>query len=208
MLVRGSSSASALRLIVLSGAKRDTPDREISPHYYRHASDFPSHGPEWRDGMVSIVTAVQGVCLTAISFSGKSTQLPAYILENHLSRGYPVRIFCTEPRRISALSLAQRVSRELGDAPGAVGSSNSLVGYSIRLESKISRNTMLAYVTNGIALRMFESGGDGSGGGFDDVTVRTIPIAVADYSHPGSISSSTKCVPQPLTADITAEVGI
>ena len=61
------------------------------------------------------------------------------------------------------------MSRELGDAPGVVGTANSLVGYSIRLESKIHRNTMLAYVTNGIALRMFEGGSEG---GFDEVTVR------------------------------------
>lgn len=102
--------------------------------------------------------------------SGKSTQLPAFILEDHLLRGQYAKIFCTEPRRISALSLAQRVSRELGDAPGVVGSANSLVGYSIRLESKIHRNTMLAYVINGIALRMFEGGSEG---GFDEVTVRS-----------------------------------
>lgn len=46
--------------------------------------------------------------------SGKSTQVPAYILEDQLSKGKPCRIYCTEPRRISAISLAQRVSIELG----------------------------------------------------------------------------------------------
>jgi ATP-dependent RNA helicase DHX29 len=106
-------------------------------------------------------------------FSGKSTQLPAFILEDQLSRGKHCKIFCTEPRRISAISLAQRVSQELGDPPGAAGSAGSLVGYSVRLESSISRNTRLAFVTNGIALRMLE-GGTGHGGhgtAFDDITV-------------------------------------
>ena len=54
-----------------------------------------------------------------------------------------------------------------------VGTSNSLVGYSIRLESNTSRNTRLAFVTNGIALRMLE-GGTGHGGqgtAFDEITV-------------------------------------
>ena len=71
------------------------------------------------------------------------------------------------------MSLAQRVSQELGDAPGAVGMGDSLVGYSIRLESSISKNTRLAYVTNGIALRMLEagSGSDGAGMAFDDISV-------------------------------------
>ena len=41
--------------------------------------------------------------------SGKSTQVPAFILEDQLSRGRPCRIYCTEPRRISAISLAQRL---------------------------------------------------------------------------------------------------
>lgn len=48
-----------------------------------------------------------------------------------------------------------------------------MVGYSIRLESNTSRNTRLAFVTNGIALRMLE-GGTGLGGhgtAFDEITV-------------------------------------
>ncbi|KAI0034301.1 P-loop containing nucleoside triphosphate hydrolase protein [Vararia minispora EC-137] len=137
----------------------------------------------YRQTIVGILETSQVMVLSGETGCGKSTQLPAYILEDHLARGLPVKIYCTEPRRISALSLAQRVSRELGDVPGVVGTANSLVGYSIRLESKISRNTMLAYVTNGIALRMFESGGDGEGG-FDEVT-----HVIVDEVHERGIES-------------------
>lgn len=61
----------------------------------------------------------------------------------------------------------------VGDSPGAVGTMASLVGYAIRLESNTTRNTRLAFVTNGIALRMLEggSGQDGQGTAFDEVTV-------------------------------------
>ena len=115
-----------------------------------------------------------GICIVlTLLHSGKSTQVPSFLLEDHLSRGKHCKIYCTEPRRISAISLAQRVSRELGDLPGAVGTNTSLVGYSIRLESNTTRNTRLAFVTNGIALRMLE-GGSGTGGkgtAFDDITV-------------------------------------
>jgi hypothetical protein len=47
-----------------------------------------------------------------------------------------------------------------------------VVGYSVRLESNIHRNTRLAYVTNGIALRMLESGSGagGQGSAFDEIT--------------------------------------
>lgn len=90
-----------------------------------------------------------------------------------MSHGRFCKIFCTEPRRISVLSLAQRVSRELGDPPGTVGMPNSLVGYSIRLENRTNRNTRLVYMTNGIALRMLEGGfGDDSRASpFDGITV-------------------------------------
>jgi len=72
------------------------------------------------------------------------------------------------------------VSYELCDPPNSVGTSQALVGYSIRLESNISRNTRLAFVTNGIALRMLE-GGSGQGGqgtAFDEVTV--CPVLSSD----------------------------
>lgn len=79
--------------------------------------------------------------------SGKSTQLPSFILESHLARGLPCKIFVTEPRRISAISLAERVSKELGDA-NVGGDQGSLVGYSIRLESKIGRNTVRPFISS------------------------------------------------------------
>lgn len=87
---------------------------------------------------------------------GKSTQLPAFILENELSQGRRCKIYCTEPRRISAISLAQRVSEEMGERKGDVGTMRSLVGYAIRLESQTTANTRLVYATVGIVLRMLE----------------------------------------------------
>ncbi len=102
--------------------------------------------------------------------------MPSFILEDQLSQGKHCKIYCTEPRRISAISLAQRVSCELGEPPGAVGTLGSLVGYSIRLESNTSKTTRLTFVTNGIALRMLEggSGQSGQGTAFDEITVRIL----------------------------------
>ncbi|TRM65724.1 P-loop containing nucleoside triphosphate hydrolase protein [Schizophyllum amplum] len=126
----------------------------------------------YRQEIINILDASQVLVLSGETGCGKSTQVPTFILEDQLSRGKPCKIFCTEPRRISAISLAQRVSRELGDATNAVGTNASLVGYSIRLESNTSKNTRLTFVTNGIALRMLENGSGQSGHGtaFDEIT--------------------------------------
>lgn len=64
---------------------------------------------------------------------------------------------------------------------------SSLVGYSIRLESCVSRNTKLAFVTNGIALRMLEGGtapNGGKGTAFDEIT-----HIIVDEVHERSIES-------------------
>ncbi|KAJ6503399.1 P-loop containing nucleoside triphosphate hydrolase protein [Mycena vitilis] len=138
--------------------------RQASPTYQEmlvHRNLLPI--AHYRDEIIQTLEDHQVLVLSGETGCGKSTQVPAFILEDQLSRGKPCKIYCTEPRRISAISLAQRVSRELGDGPNAVGTLASLVGYSIRLDSNTSRNTRLAFVTNGIALRMFE-GGSGHGG--------------------------------------------
>ncbi|KAJ7235880.1 P-loop containing nucleoside triphosphate hydrolase protein [Mycena haematopus] len=147
--------------------------RRASPAYQEmlaHRNLLPI--AQYRDKIIQTLEHSQVLVLSGETGCGKSTQVPAFILEDQLSRGRPCKIYCTEPRRISAISLAQRVSRELGDPPNAVGTLASMVGYSIRLESNTSRNTRLAFVTNGIALRMLE-GGTGQGGqgtAFDEIT--------------------------------------
>lgn len=80
---------------------------------------------------------------------GKTTQLPQFILEEELSslRGADCNIICTQPRRISAISVAARVSSERGENLGET------VGYQIRLESKRSAQTRLLFCTTGVLLR-------------------------------------------------------
>ncbi|RUS29602.1 P-loop containing nucleoside triphosphate hydrolase protein [Jimgerdemannia flammicorona] len=65
------------------------------------------------------------------------------------------KVMCTQPRRISAISIARRVSLEMGDA--AVGSPGSLVGYQIRLESRVDARNALVFCTTGILLRRLET---------------------------------------------------
>ncbi|KAJ7942755.1 putative ATP-dependent RNA helicase [Quillaja saponaria] len=80
---------------------------------------------------------------------GKTTQLPQFILEEEISclRGTDCSIICTQPRRISAISVAARISAERGEGLGEV------VGYQIRLEAKRSAQTHLLFCTTGVLLR-------------------------------------------------------
>lgn len=161
--------------------------RQMRPAYQemlQHRKQLPI--AKYKDEILSILDRSQILVLSGETGCGKSTQVPAFILEDQLARGLPCKIYCTEPRRISAVSLAQRVSRELGDSAGAVGTSSSLVGYSIRLESNTTRNTRLAFVTNGIALRMLEggTGPNGQGTAFDEIT-----HIIIDEVHERSIES-------------------
>ncbi|XP_062112415.1 DExH-box ATP-dependent RNA helicase DExH1 isoform X1 [Humulus lupulus] len=80
---------------------------------------------------------------------GKTTQLPQFILEEEISclRGADCNIICTQPRRISAISVSARISSERGESLGET------VGYQIRLESKRSSQTRLLFCTTGVLLR-------------------------------------------------------
>ncbi|PQE26304.1 helicase associated domain-containing protein [Rutstroemia sp. NJR-2017a BBW] len=137
--------------------------------------------PMWafKDEVLGAIDRSQVVIVCGETGCGKSTQVPAFILEHELSRGKPCKIYCTEPRRISAISLARRVSEELGERKNDLGTSRSLVGYAIRLESNTSKETRLIYATTGIVMRMLEGSND----------LRDITHIVLDEVHERTIDS-------------------
>ncbi|HQL51868.1 MAG TPA: DEAD/DEAH box helicase, partial [Kiritimatiellia bacterium] len=76
--------------------------------------------------------------------SGKTTQLPKIALA--AGRGRRGLIGCTQPRRLAALAMAQRVAEEFGQEPGG------LVGYQHRFDKKLSRDSVIKFMTDGILL--------------------------------------------------------
>jgi len=180
-----STGPSGIETPVSERLQADFARRQSAPSYQAMLPQRQSLPiASFRQQIIESLETSQIVVLSGETGCGKSTQLPAYILEDQLSKGKACKIYVTEPRRISAISLAQRVSQELGERKGAVGSADSLVGYSIRMEAKVSSNTRLAFVTNGIALRMLESGSAGRGTAFDQVT-----HIIVDEVHERSIDS-------------------
>jgi ATP-dependent RNA helicase DHX29 len=83
-----------------------------------------------------------------MNISGKTTQVPQYIVEDALrQRRGPCRVICTQPRRLSAISIAKRVSKEMLDPEDRMGTREALVGYQVRLDSKVSATSALIYCT-------------------------------------------------------------
>ncbi|KAF9225566.1 P-loop containing nucleoside triphosphate hydrolase protein [Gyrodon lividus] len=104
---------------------------------------------------------------------GKTTQLPQFILDSLIctGRGSNALIIVTQPRRISAISVAARVSAERVE--------DGSVGYAIRGESKQDKRTKLLFCTTGVLLRQL-----GTGNNLGNVT-----HVVVDEVHERSVDS-------------------
>ena len=129
--------------------------------------------PAWnlQETIVSTVDANQVTVISGETGSGKSTQAVQFILDDMIQRkvGELANIICTQPRRISALGLADRVSEERCSVVG------NEVGYAIRGESRQKPgSTRITFMTTGVLLRRLQA----SGGSTDDVLA-----ALADVSH-------------------------
>ncbi|TPX54512.1 hypothetical protein PhCBS80983_g05892 [Powellomyces hirtus] len=133
-----------------------------------------------RASIMDVIRQHRVIVVSGETGSGKSTQIPQFIVEDAIARGdASCRVVCTQPRRISAISIASRVSEELGDLPGRVGYDDSWVGYQVRLENRVGRETLLTFCTIGILLKRLES----------DNGLRDVTHVVVDEVHERSLDS-------------------
>eukprot|EP00927_Polykrikos_kofoidii_P043542 TRINITY_DN37611_c0_g1_i1.p1 TRINITY_DN37611_c0_g1~~TRINITY_DN37611_c0_g1_i1.p1 ORF type:complete len:1314 (+),score=272.56 TRINITY_DN37611_c0_g1_i1:116-4057(+) len=100
---------------------------------------------EVREDLLNLLREHQILVVVGETGSGKTTQLTQYLHE----AGYTVNglIGCTQPRRVAAVSVAKRVSDEMGCELG------TKVGYAIRFEDCTSDDTFIKYMTDGVLLR-------------------------------------------------------
>jgi ATP-dependent RNA helicase DHX36 len=130
-----------------------------------------------REEIIRSIESNQVILIAGETGCGKTTQVPQYILEDSWGKGKPCRIMCTQPRRLSATSVADRIAQERMER---IGSKESSVGYTIRLDKKGGSETPIMFVTNGIMLRMLTAKEDGSR---DQSELESITHIVIDEIH-------------------------
>ncbi|KAL9640813.1 MAG: hypothetical protein Q9164_000048 [Protoblastenia rupestris] len=142
--------------------------------------------PAWKlqGAIVKSVNDHQITIISGETGSGKSTQSVQFVLDDMIQRqiGAEANIICTQPRRISALGLADRVSDE---RCGTVGAE---VGYAIRGESKqTKKTTKITFMTTGVLLRRLQT----SGGSTDDLVASLAGVShvVVDEVHERSLDT-------------------
>ena len=117
-----------------------------------------------------VVAASRGGAVVVIAppGSGKTTLLPAAVLDDVAAPG---RVVLLQPRRLAARAVAHRIARLRGSALGGE------VGYQVRFDSKVGRDTRLVVETTGIMLRRL----------VNDVTLPGIAAVVLDEFHERSL---------------------
>lgn len=111
----------------------------------------------FKSELLEAVSSHDVILISGETGCGKSTQVPQFLLEDIIlrqQRGESCQIVCTQPRRLAATSVASRVSQELGERE--LGSGDSLTGYQIRLENRMTPYTKLLFCTTGVLLRKLQ----------------------------------------------------
>ena len=131
-----------------AAAKAPAPPPKIPPAMLAARMKLPAW--EYRDRVAALVAAHDVVLVAGETGCGKSTQVPQFVLD-----GDPdARIACSQPRRISAMAVAERVASERGSQLGRE------VGFHVRFESSFSDATRLCFATPGVLLRKLGSDPD------------------------------------------------
>ncbi|XP_041797362.1 ATP-dependent DNA/RNA helicase DHX36 [Chelmon rostratus] len=159
--------------------KRDLQSKKLDPKYkemLKFREKLPSYGK--REELVELINSNRVLVVSGETGCGKTTQVTQFILDDHINRGMGsmCRVVCTQPRRISAIAVAERVADERAES---VGNGNSC-GYQIRLQSRLPRRQgSVLYCTTGIVLQWLRS----------DPLLSSISHLVLDEIHERNLQS-------------------
>ncbi|XP_056151357.1 ATP-dependent RNA helicase TDRD9 [Lampris incognitus] len=100
-----------------------------------------------REKLISLIESNSVVIVRGATGSGKTTQLPQFILDHYSQKNSSCNIVVTQPRKIGAISIARWIAKERKCTLG------SLVGYQVGLEKMATEHTRLIYMTTGVLLQ-------------------------------------------------------
>ncbi|XP_047466283.1 ATP-dependent RNA helicase TDRD9 isoform X2 [Mugil cephalus] len=104
-----------------------------------------------RRELISLIENNSVVIIRGATGSGKTTQLPQYILDHYTEKNASCNLVVTQPRKIGATSIARWVATQRKCTLG------SLVGYQVGLEKMATEHTRLIYMTTGVLLQKLVS---------------------------------------------------
>ena len=125
-----------------------------------------------QEEIAAAILANQVVIVAGETGSGKTTQIPKICL--NLGRGVNAMIGHTQPRRIAARSVAERIAQELGTKV----SKESIVGYQVRFTDEVSEHTLIKLMTDGILLAEIQN----------DPLLRRYDTLIIDEAHERSLN--------------------
>jgi ATP-dependent helicase HrpA len=125
---------------------KDLKEKSARRTTHRPVTAYPLFLPilEKKDAIISAIQKNPVVIISGETGSGKTTQIPKFCLD--AGRGVSGKIGCAQPRRIAAVTVAERIAEELGEAVGRH------VGYKIRFNDKTSKDGVIKIMTDGILL--------------------------------------------------------
>ena len=167
-----------VQALKLPGTKKDSETEDLTEYQKKQMTIAETKKSlpvfPFRESFLEAVEQHQVLIVEGETGSGKTTQLPQYLYEagfckkiNEEGEEITVKIGCTQPRRVAAMSVSARVAEEMNVKLG------NEVGYSIRFEDCTSERTALHYMTDGMLLRVFLSEPD----------LKSYSVMIIDEAH-------------------------
>lgn len=141
-------TTAAMAMDLENGPNNPFSGKPLSKGYFnilKTRRNLPVH--QQRDEFLRMYQQSQFLVFVGETGSGKTTQIPQFVLFDDQPQVQRKLVACTQPRRVAAMSVAQRVANEMDVTLG------DEVGYNIRFEDVTSQKTILKYMTDGMLLR-------------------------------------------------------